>query len=221
MTGLYRLSITAKRPCSVEFGGKPLTDVRSVEIYHEAPMFIDELAGVRGVIVEAGDAGITAVQLLPAHDEPLTFRITAEETVPELDVLQSRQTIGKFKTPLPHRRIGGHLRAWSNARLASVSHRLTRPDGASDHIAHAIALPFVALAGATSTLPRALATTGVAGAICTAALWASMQTLHTGVVAAPIACDPSRTYINGRLYKNLAAVRIRIASGRILGFTTP
>jgi len=85
----------------------------------------------------------------------------------------------------------------------------TEPNKAADVLAQVV---FAALA----------VSAGAGGAFMSTSMMLAVAALPTYAPAmALVACDPSRTYIDGSLFKNLKEVRVRIGRGAIVGYTYP
>ncbi len=205
INGLYRLSITSKEAFAVDIGGRWLAGVRTLDGFHEKPMFIDSLTNAGAVEILSSGNSARVVQIYPPEKpERLEFRITAHDVMAERAELECTKKLASIETPLVYE---GFVK-----QSVHVLEDITAPDGleetigsaALDVAASVIAVGLVAAAGALLLIgPPAL----------------GLVALGTG--GAGPACCPSRTYVNGKLFKNLKEVRVRLSSGRIIGYTSP
>lgn len=203
INGLYRLSITSREAFGVDIGGKWLAGVRTLDVFHEKPMFIDGLTNASAVDVLSSGRFARVVQIYPpGKPERLEFRITAHDAMAERAELENTKKLASLETPLVYE---GFVK-----QSVHVLEDITSPEGleetiggaALDVAASVIAVGLVAAAGALLLIgPPGL----------------GLVTLGTGGPA----CCPSRTYVNGKLFKNLKEVRVKLSSGRIIGYTSP
>lgn len=213
ITGLYRLSIISKKPFAVDIGGRVINDARTLDVFHETPMFIDSLQNVAALDFFAHGDNVRMVRIHPAGgDLELGFRITAHEELPERNELDRTIRLEHIEAPLAYE---GFLKHSFHGLLDAVSsHRDAdaEADTGMDTIAGAIALGLTLGIGAILVAPLV------------APLLLGVRKLSPAMFAIPImivALDPSRTYINGTLYKNLKELKVKTTSGRIVGYAHP
>lgn len=212
ITGLYRLSIISKIPFEVDIGGRIFDEARTLDVFHETPMFIDALENASALDFFAHGENVRMVRIYPiGSGRRLSFRITAHEELPERDELNRTLKLARIETPLEYEGLLKH----SFHGLLNATSPDPDADGESgpgaDAVAQAIVLGLTVGLGAVLLAPLiAPLMLGMAGA-------GSVSTLATAAVV----CDPSRTYINGRLLKNLQEVRVSLTSGRIVGYAHP
>ncbi len=210
ITGLYRLSIVSKEPFEVDIGGRTFDNARTLDVFHETPMFIDELRNASALDFFAHGEKVRMLRIHPAGGESrLSFRITAHEKMPERDELDRTLKLARVEAPLEYEGIVKHS---FHGLLDTAS---PDPDSeeesgpGADAVASAIALGLTIGLGvvvlAPLLVPVVMGMAGIAPAVATTAF----------------VCDPSRTYINGRLFKNLKEVRISLTSGRVVGYAHP
>ena len=208
ITGLYRLSIISKKPFEVDIGGRMIDNARTLDVFHETPMFIDTIQNVAALDFFAHGDTVRMVRIHPAgKGQELAFRISAYEELPERDELDRTLKLACIETPLEYE---GFLTHSAHGILDAVT---GDPDSGPgmDSIASAIALGLTLGIGAILIAPLiAPVLLGVAG-------------LPSVMFAIPpvVACDPSRTYINGKLFKNLKEVKVRVPFGRVVGYAHP
>ncbi len=200
INGLYRLSIVSKEVFEVDIGGRWLAGVRTLDVFHETPMFIDGLTNAVAVDIFSVGKSARAVQIYPPErPERLEFRITAHDVMPERAELECTKRLASLKTPLVYE---GFVKHSVHVLEDALSDEATG-DSKITTALEAVTLLF--LTGAKELLFSALLGMAV-----------------LAVVNAPVhACCPSRTYVNGRLFKNLKEVRVKLSSGRIVGYTSP
>jgi len=200
ITGLYHFSIVSKTPFEVDLGGRAIEQVRTLDIFHESPMFIDQIERVAAVDLLNRGRATRKVRLYPAlGKKPAHFRVSAHEIMPERQEFERKKILGSLETPLKYEGLVKHLIETARTDDDFIIETHTAPNRAADAVAGAIAL----------TLQL--------GALMVLAVGAHSIAL----AATAVACDPSRTYINGVLYKNLQEVRVKIAEGQIMGYTYP
>jgi hypothetical protein len=212
ITGLYRLSVISKKPFEVDIGGRVIDNARTLDVFHETPMFIDTMQNAAALDFFAHGDIVRMVRIHPVgRGLSLGFRITAYEELPERNELDRTIKLACIEAPLEYE---GFLKHSVHGLLDSVSPHPDENDGSgsgTDAIAGAIALGLTLGIGAILIAPLAvpllLGVTGLSPAIF--------------AVAPVVACDPSRTYINGKLYKNLKELRVSAASGRVVGYAHP
>jgi hypothetical protein len=204
ITGLYRLSIVSKKPFEVDIGGKVIDNARTLDVFHETPMFIDSLQNAAALDFFAHGDTVRMMRIHPiGRGLPLDFRITAYEELPERNELERTLKLGRIEAPLEYE---GLLRHSFHGILDAVT---SDPDMDGESITLMNSIP-----GAI-----ALALTLGVGAFLLAPV---ITPILTGTAFLPVvACDPSRTYINGRLFKNLKDVKVKVTSGRIVGYAYP
>jgi hypothetical protein len=211
ITGLYRLSIISKQPFEVDIGGRTFDTARTLDIFHETPMFIDELKNASALDFFAHGETVRMLRIHPDADAGrLSFRITAHEKMPERDELDRTLKLARVKAPLEYEGLVKHS---FHGLLDAASPDADADDESGvgvDAAACAIALGLTIGLGAllvAPLLPPIIL--GMAGAGI------------GGIAPVAVVCDPSRTYINGKLFKNLKEVRVSLPSGRVVGYAQP
>jgi hypothetical protein len=204
ITGLYRFSIVSKTPFEVNIGGRVIEQVRTLDVFHEAPMFIDQIEHVAAVDLLNQGRATRKVRLHPTPGrKPAQFRISAHEIMPEREEFERKKMLGSVETPLRYEGLVKHLIETARTDEDVIIEPHTAANRAADAVAGAIAL----------TLQL--------GALMVLAAGAHATFSSIALAGAVVACDPSRTYINGALYKNLQEVRVKIGEGQLLGYTYP
>lgn len=207
ITGLHRLSIVSKNPFSVDIGGRVFDDARTLDVFHETPMFIDGLENAAALDLFDDGEFVRMIRLHPAGDDSeLSFRITAKEEMQERHELEAKKKLACVETPLEYE---GLLKHTCRGLRSTASEEL---EGFADAVATSQAMDKIA---------GALAVAMHVGAAMAVVMAAKMIAVAPAVATTAVVCDPSRTYINGRLYKNLKEVRVRLTSGRVCGYTDP
>jgi hypothetical protein len=201
ISGLYRLSIVSKNAFEVDIGGKIFDKVRTLDVFHETPMFVDEVKNMAAVDLLNQGSVTRKVRLYPTSKAlPLQFRITAHEEMLERYEFERTKSLGSLETPLEHKGLVKHI------------FETVRDD--DDEIeAHSVSDNMVDVA------------MGLLAISLSAGAALALSSLILAATAAPtyapalIVCDPSRTYINGALFKNLKEVKVKIFEGTIVGYT--
>lgn len=200
ITGLYRLSIVSRMPFEVDIGGRAFNTVRTLDVFHEAPMFVDGLQNVGAVDLLNDGEFARMVRIYPAGGKrPTRFRITAHEIMPERYELERKMSVARMKTPLVYEGFFTHMAHAVHDADAETWEEL-HPGTAADKIANALVALF--MVGSVPLL--AVAAHGFLSTVAVAAV-----------------CDPSQTYINGTLFKNLTEVNVKLAEGKVVGYTYP
>ncbi len=210
--GLYRLSIVSKSPFDVDIGGRVFDDAHTLDVFHETPMFIDGLENAAALDFFGRGDVVRAIRLHPARGPgELSFRITAHEEMPERLELERTLKLTSMDTPLEYEGLVKHSISGIREAVSPETETETNPGRAADVVAGAIALTLVLGAGFVLVAP----------VLAPLALAAMASSAAPTVATAAVVCDPSRTYINGRLFKNLKEVRVRVAAGRVIGYAFP
>jgi hypothetical protein len=201
--GLHRLSIVSKTPFEVDIGGRAFKDARTLDVFHEAPMFIDEVANMAAVDAMKDGRTVRMIRLHPTGGEhPLEFRITAHEEMAERHEFKRSKVLASVDTPLEYKGVVKHVVETVRDDEYEIGME-TEPNQAADVIAQIVV--------------GALALSVSAGAAAAMLAIAAAPTYAPAIMV----CDPSRTYINGALFKNLKEVRVKIRKGTIVGYTYP
>jgi hypothetical protein len=202
ITGLYRLSIISKKPFEVDIGGRVIGDARTIDMLQNAAA-LDFFAH--------GDT-VRMVRIHPAGgDLALGFRITAHEELPERSELDRTIRLEHIEAPLAYE---GFLKHSVHGLLDAMSSRHdedTEAGAGMDTIAGAIALGLTLGVGAILVAP--LVAPILVGTVGLPSVMSVLPPL--------VMCDPSRTYINGTLYKNLKELKVKTTSGRVVGYAHP
>ncbi|RJP70754.1 MAG: hypothetical protein C4532_08710 [Candidatus Abyssobacteria bacterium SURF_17] len=202
ITGLHRVSVSSRQPFEVDIGGRSIPGVRTLEVFHETPMFIDSMEHVAALDVYSDGEAARMIHLHPAGaNQPVRFRITAHETMPERAELEAKKKIASVAAPLEYKGFLKHALETLHESSPDIGEGTEEASTSLDTVASVIALAMVV----------------GAGLVFASALAAPL----TLAVMAPVVCDPSRTYINGKLFKNLKEVKVKLAAGRIVGYTSP
>ncbi len=208
ITGLYRLSIISKQPFEVDIGGRTFDTARTLDIFHETPMFIDELENASALDFFAHGEKIQMLRIHPdAGERSLSFRITAHEEMPERGELDRTIKLARVEAPLEYEGLVKHSfhGLLDTASPDSDSDDVSAPDALASAIALGLMIGLGAVVLAPLLAPVIIGMAGVAPVAATTA----------------VVCDPSRTYINGVLFKNLKEVRVSLTSGRVIGYAHP
>ena len=208
ITGLYRLSIISKQPFEVDIGGRTFDTARTLDIFHETPMFIDELENASALDFFAHGEKIQMLRIHPdAGERSLSFRITAHEERPERGELDRTIKLARVEAPLEYEGLVKHSfhGLLDTASPDSDSDDVSAPDALASAIALGLMIGLGAVVLAPLLAPVIIGMAGVAPVAATTA----------------VVCDPSRTYINGVLFKNLKEVRVSLTSGRVIGYAHP
>jgi len=205
INGLYRLSVTSREPFEVGIGARWLSDARTLDVFHEVPMFIDGIENVGAVDVWSSGGVSRVMQIFPAgRPAKLEFRITAYDVMPERDELESTKKLASVQTPLVYEGLAKHSYHALREATAEAASAVSGPSGALDVAARIVAVGLLL---------------GLGGALASGLL--GMTALAVAAAAAPPACCPSRTYVNGRLFKNLKEVKVKLNAGRVTGYASP
>jgi hypothetical protein len=210
ITGLYRLSIVSKKPYEVDIGGRTFDNARTLDIFHETPMFIDELQNASALDFFAHGEKVRMLRIHPAGGgRRLSFRITAHEDMPERGELDRTIKLARIEAPLEYEGLVKHS---YHAIMDSPSHHPDSCDESAtgaDAVARAVALGLMIGLGALLVAPLV------------SPIILAMAGFVPAAAANVVICDPSRTYINGRLFKNLKEVKVSLTSGRVTGYAHP
>jgi hypothetical protein len=131
------------------------------------------------------------------------FRITADEVLPEQVQLDERVDIASLNAKMYYRGFFDYLRTIREERNPRLAYHFAEPE-----------VKYEELIGQSIYLG---AMTAMAASFVASAFGLTAAT--TAVVM--VSTDPWRTYINGRLCKNLKEVRVSLRSGEINGYMTP
>ena len=203
ITGLYRLSIVSKKAFEVDIGGKIFDSVRTLNIFHDTPMFIDEIENMAAMDLFNQENVTRKTRFYPAGKRlPLQFRITAHEEMAERHEFARKKTLGSIEAPLEYKGLVRHV-----VETIGDDEVESEPQKVSDR---AVDVGVALLAISLST-GAALALSSLIAAATAAPAYAP----------ALLACDPSRTYIDGMLFKNLKEVRVKVSEGAVIGYTYP
>jgi hypothetical protein len=204
VTGIYRLSVKAKEPFVVDIGARKISDVRSLEVFHTTPMYMDSIRRLGTMQVWGPPKEPVKFQMSLSGRQTAGFRITADELLPEQLQLAETVDIASLNAKLPYGGFFEHIRKIREERNPSLAYHSVYHEAKFDEMFArslyvgaivAMVTPFVATAlGITAATPAA-------------------------IVA--VSADPWRTYINGRLCKNLKEVKVSLRSGEINGYMTP
>jgi hypothetical protein len=141
---------------------------------------------------------VRMIRLHPTGGEhPLEFRITAHEEMAERYEFERTEVLGSVDTPLEYQGIVKHVVETMRDDGSGIGEE-SEPIHPASLIAH-IVVGAIAVSIGTAVAPVAAGT----------------------LLASMVVCDPSRTYINGTLFKNLKEVRVKIGKGTIVGYTYP
>jgi hypothetical protein len=199
ISGLYHLSIVSKAPFEVDIGGRVFDAARTLDVFHEAPMFIDEIENMAAVDAMKQGQLVRMIRLHPTGvKRPLRFRITAHEEMAERHEFERTKNLASVDTPLEYDGLVRHVVETMRDDECGIGVG-DEPNRAADVLAQVVVVALTVGAGLALSSMVAVAP--------------YMATVAT--------CDPSRTYINGSLFKNLQEVRVKIGGGRILGYTYP
>ncbi|RJP24755.1 MAG: hypothetical protein C4520_03485 [Candidatus Abyssobacteria bacterium SURF_5] len=209
ISGLYRLSVVAKIPFQVDIGGRIL-EARTLEVFHERPMFMDGLEHVAAVDLLNQGNTTRMVRVHPTRDrrKPLRFRITAHEEMAERHEFERKKPLGSIETPLERKGVVKHI----VETLREEGHEI-ETDSKTDHVADVLAEVVIGAIAISLSAGAALAASSIALAATAAPLVTPALFVAT--------CDPSRTYVDGKLFKNLREVKVKITEGAIVGYTSP
>jgi hypothetical protein len=204
ITGLYRLSVRAKKPFVVDIGKRKIDGVRSLEVFHGVPMYMDSLKHIGPMKIWGPIESPTKFEMHLESRRTAAFRITADEVLPEQIQIGEQIEIASLNAKMPYRGFYYHIRTMREERNPKLAYHYLSPESAW---AEALSESFSA---------------GMAG-VWSAALVLAAITVSMGIMAVvvPVATDPWRTYINGRLCKNLKEVKVQLRDADVTGFFTP
>lgn len=204
ITGIYRLSVMSEKPFWVDIGGRRFSEVRSLEVFHGLPMYMDSLANVDGIHFWGPERDPLQFMIQQKKRRTGGFRITADEVLPEQLQLAERIEIGQLKTRIPYSGLWEHIRKMRVERNPRLAYHFLNDDSGANVEEVVLSSLFLGFSGLL-VLPFVLSALGV----------------PVGAVALAAITDPWRTYINGRMYKNLKEVNVRMKEGTIIGYMTP
>jgi len=203
ITGIYRLSVKAKKPFVVDIGARKVGDVRSLEVFHVSPMYMDSMHRFDRMQVWGPAKKPERFRIDLSGRLAAGFRITADELLPEQLQLDEKVDIASLNTKMPYTGFFDHLRTMREERNPRLAYHFAVPEAKYDELlASSIHM------GAMTAMAASFAASAFG------------LTAATSVVVAT-AVDPWRTYINGHLCKNLKEVKVSIRSGEINGYMTP
>ena len=212
ITGLYRLSVVSKIPFEVDIGGRVFHTARTLDVFHETPMFIDGVENAAALDFFSDGQSVRMIRLHPAGgDSKLTFRVTAKEEMQERHELERTLRLAHVETPLEYEGFLKHSFHGLQSATTTTYEEAAGAVPALDTIASAIAISLTVGAGLILVAPL----------IAPLALGALASSVPGAAATGIAVCDPSRTYINGRLFKNLKEVKVRVAAGRVVGYSYP
>jgi hypothetical protein len=204
VTGIYRFSIVSEKLFQVDIGRK-FSDVRSLEVFHGLPMYLDSLAHVSGVEFWGPRKDPLKFSLALKKGKRASFRITADEVLPEQLQLAERVEIGSLNTRMPYDGLWRHIQKMREERNPRLKYHWLSDESSLD-VNGVVASSYCLGLGGMFFLPVVLSALGFSA---------------TMTAVAAVSCDPWRTYINGRLYKNLKEIRVQVREAKIIGYMTP
>jgi hypothetical protein len=203
VTGIYRFSVMSEKPFFVDIGRR-FSDVRSLEVFHGLPMYLDSLTNVSGVDFWGPRDNPVKFSLRLKKGRSVCFRITADEVLPEQLQLEDRMEIGSLNTRMPYDGLWRHIRKMREERNPRLKYHFLNDESSLD-VNEVVASSFAVGVGGLLVIPFVLSVLGLSTA---------------ATVMVSVSCDPWRTYINGRLYKNLKEIRVQVREGNITGYMT-
>jgi len=204
VTGIYRFSIMSQKPFVVDIGRR-FSDVRSLEVFHGLPMYLDSLVNVTGAEFWGNHNNPSKFSLRLKKGRTASFRITADEVLPEQLQLGERIEIGSLNTRMPYDGLWKHIRKMREERNPRLKYHMFNDESSLD-VGGVMASSYCLGLGGLLALPFILTALGFSAPLAAVAV---------------ASCDPWRTYINGRLYKNLKEIKAQVREGVITGWMTP
>ena len=203
ITGVYRISVRAKEPFSVDIGRRKIDDVRSLEVFHTAPMYMDSIRRIEEMQVWGSPKEPLKFHAGVSGRGTAGFRITADEVLPEQVQLDERVDIASLNAKMYYRGFFDYLRTIREERNPRLAYHFAEPEAKYEEL-----LSQSIYLGAMTAMAASFAASAF-----------GLTAAATTVVM--VSTDPWRTYINGRLCKNLKEVRVSLRSGEINGYMTP
>lgn len=203
VTGIYRFSVTSERPFLVDIGRR-FSNVRSLEVFHGLPMYLDSFTNVSGVEFWGPRNDPMKFSLKLKKGRSASFRITADEVLPEQLQLEERMEIGSLNTRMPYDGLWRHIRKMREERNPRLKYHFLDDESSLD-VNEVVVSSFAAGIGGLFLIPVVLSALGLSAPV---------------MVAVSASLDPWRTYINGRLYKNLKEIKVKMREGNITGYMT-
>jgi hypothetical protein len=198
--GIYRLSVLSKTPFSVDIGGREIEGVRSLEVFNGLPMYIDSMKHVEAVALWDAPGKPEKTQIRLAQKRTASFRITADEVLPEQVQLDERVNIASLRAKMPYEGFWKHIRKMREERNPELAYHTFSEESAMKELLYE-SLIGVGL-GSVFVAPFVLSALGIINM----------------VPVVMVAVDPWRTYINGHLYKNLKELKVRLRDAEVTGY---
>ncbi len=203
VTGVYRLSVMSEKPFLVDIGRR-FSNVRSLEVFHGLPMYLDSLTNVSGLDFWGSRDNPLKFSLKLKKRKSAGFRITADEVLPEQLQLEERVEVGSLNTRMPYDGLWKHIRKMREERNPRLKYHFLNDESSLD-VNEVVATSFSLGLGGLYVIPLVLSALGLS---------------YAAMVTVSVSCDPWRTYIDGRLYKNLKEIRVQLREGNITGYMT-